>query len=514
MAGGIVLWEIWRLFAGLPVSSFWQDEIFSMRLAEQPTFTAMLARAVQDTHPPTFYSLLWGWVRMAGFDEPSARLLSVVFSIGLIAVLLALPRPGTAALPRLLVAAAVVTSPFWGEHAAEVRSYAMVSFLLAAAALSSSRAVAARTAPAASSTWGLSFCASVTVASATHLFALYASAWMCIALVVARPDAWRLALAGLACTTLAGLAYAAQIALFHDFGVSGMIFAPSVSFLAASVQNGLRAGGRPAMLMLALVCLIAGGLALFGKRKAPRRDYAPLLHDLALLCGPVAVTLAGLVVTLVVPSMNYRGPQVGLVLGWSGLIGLLDTLLRQWPRVMAAGGLAAILATIIELTTWQQARPLPAKQDFRSLARHLASFKACTNATIPVLRNVEEVPDFARSQGEGLRQLMQDRLGYYERASWHDYRAFVILHGRYVHGWAPRELLSARIAGVDPCPVLAVVADIRTYPPQVIEKAMRDAVSANGGDPGRLTVRWFPHHGGGRPGRIVRQVAVFSLSSP
>lgn len=514
MAGGLVLWAIWRLFAGLSVSSFWQDEIFSMRLAEQPTFTAMLARAVQDTHPPTFYSLLWGWVRMAGFDEPSARLLSVAFSLGLIAAVLVLPRPGTRLLPRLLVAALVASSPFWGEHAAEVRSYATVSFVLAVAALASSRVAAATSAAGPASVWGGMFVAAATLASATHLFALYASCWMCVALVLARPKAWRLALAGLAGTALAGMAYAAQILLFHDFGVSAKIFAPSVRFLAASVQNGLRTGGTPAMLALAAACLLGGAIVLIDKRKTPRQEKAPLLHDLALLCGPVIVTLAGLIVTLVVPSMNYRGPQVGLVLGWCGLIGLLDSLSRRWPTLTTIAGLAALLVTALELATWQRPTPLPSKQDFRSLARHLGSFSACRNAVVPVLRNVEEVPDFSPAKEIGLRQHMQDRFGYYERATWHDYRPFVIMHGAYVHAWAPRDLLAARIAGTDPCPVLAVVADIRSYRPEAIEKTMRVAISANGGDPSRLTVRWFPHHGGGRPGRIVRQLAVFSLSSP
>lgn len=513
IAAAVVAVALWRLFAGLGINSFWQDEIFSMRLAEKADFSAMMSSAVEDTHPPTFYALLWAWTHLFGFDEVSARLLPALCSMGLIIAILALPRREIGWLARVVVVMLVVTSPFWIEHADEVRSYAPVSLLLGVAALAASRLVAADGLQGQGGRrfFSILFLISATVAAASHLFAIYAVAWLCVCLVIARFECWKIAATGLGCAVLAGGAYLVQVSLFHNFESSGRLFAHGPDYLIGQVKIGLISGGYPALVAIGAIAVVAVFPGLMRNHAFRRADMAPIRFDLTLCFGPFAVTIAGLLVTMVVPSLNYRGPQVGLVLGWCGLIGLIDRALKDWPRAMGGVTLGLVAASAFVIITRQGLQPLPSRYDFRSMAQHLAGMPACDGAIIPVLRNVESEPKPGEIRQVEVRRFLAERFGYYDRRAQHDYRLFLLLGGRYHGALAPREVLAARISGRDQCPVLAIVADIRTYPPEALESAMRSAIRENGGDPARLETRWFLHYGHARANKPVRQLATFTI---
>ena len=56
-------------FPWLTAEDLWFDEVFSVVLASQD-LGELLRRAVADqTNPPGFYLLLWGWVRLGSVDE-------------------------------------------------------------------------------------------------------------------------------------------------------------------------------------------------------------------------------------------------------------------------------------------------------------------------------------------------------------------------------------------------------------------------------------------------------------
>lgn len=506
LAVGLIALALWRLVASLAINSFWQDELFSMNLARVPHFGQMLRSATSDTHPPTFYALLWGWTRLAGFGEIETRILPLLCSIGLLATILFLPRPGIGVLPRLFVAALVATSHFWNEHAAEVRSYALAALLLALAALASSRIVAA---PDNTRKWQITLVLSATLAAATHLFALYGAAWIALALVGVRPGQWRTALGVIAGVTLAGAAYSTQILLFHDFGNSGLLFAPTPAFLLNHVMIGLRSAGLPLLLGCAMLAVLAT-LGIIARRGfSDRTGRAATLHDIALLAGPLAVTLAGLLVTLIVPSLNYRGPQVGLVLGWCGLIGLIDKAAKNQPRLVPAALLAALAITGAWLLSWQGLRPLPSRPDFRELARQLAAQPGCKGAVIPVLRDVDAREDIA-SDGTGMLTLLRERFGYYDSAG-QRFIPFILVRGGYDAQVAPRALLAGRLTGQDVCPIIAITADVRGYPAARIEQSLRTAIAESGGDPARLQARWLLWYVDGHPDQPARSIALFSL---
>ena len=67
----------------LALDAIWWDEGYSVWISRFP-LPRMIAETARDVHPPLYYALLHGWMRIAGHDEIAIRLLSVFF--GLIAV--------------------------------------------------------------------------------------------------------------------------------------------------------------------------------------------------------------------------------------------------------------------------------------------------------------------------------------------------------------------------------------------------------------------------------------------
>ena len=59
-------------------ASFWQDEVASARVVQQPTFDAMLHQVAKtESTPPLWYALAW-LLHRAGVSIHDARLLSVL----------------------------------------------------------------------------------------------------------------------------------------------------------------------------------------------------------------------------------------------------------------------------------------------------------------------------------------------------------------------------------------------------------------------------------------------------
>jgi 4-amino-4-deoxy-L-arabinose transferase-like glycosyltransferase len=104
---------------GLDAESVWLDEAFSIGIA----------RAGLDEHPPLYYILLHAWTLVAGGSAWSARLLSVLFSLG---ILVAAHVVGTRLAGRatgLVTAALLAVSVFHIEFAQEARMYTQLTLL-------------------------------------------------------------------------------------------------------------------------------------------------------------------------------------------------------------------------------------------------------------------------------------------------------------------------------------------------------------------------------------------------
>ncbi len=108
--------------------SLWLDEAFSISIAGS-TFAHIVDATSEDVHPPLYYAVLNVWERVAGHSEWSGRLLSVVFSLGLLLATHAVGRRLGGRLVGLLAAGLLALSPFQIEFAQEARMYALLALL-------------------------------------------------------------------------------------------------------------------------------------------------------------------------------------------------------------------------------------------------------------------------------------------------------------------------------------------------------------------------------------------------
>ncbi|MBN1935306.1 MAG: glycosyltransferase family 39 protein [Anaerolineae bacterium] len=113
--------------ANLTSQSLWADEGNSVRVTERP-LGLVIDAARADVHPPGYYLLLWGWVKLFGQSEMAVRMLSVIIGVlTMILVYLTAQRlfgPRSAWLAGLCAA----VSPFQVMYSQEVRMYILVAF--------------------------------------------------------------------------------------------------------------------------------------------------------------------------------------------------------------------------------------------------------------------------------------------------------------------------------------------------------------------------------------------------
>lgn len=123
VAAGVVL----RFVAASPL---WLDEALSVDIAAGPL--ADIPDALRrDGHPPLYYALLNGWIRLFGEGDVAVRSLSTLFGLAALAAVawVAWRRGG----PRLAAPAAafMAVSPFAVRYSSEARMYSLLSLLVA-----------------------------------------------------------------------------------------------------------------------------------------------------------------------------------------------------------------------------------------------------------------------------------------------------------------------------------------------------------------------------------------------
>ena len=121
-------------FYGLDSQSLWNDEGTSVAVAQRDLAT--IARdAAHDIHPPLYYWLLSGWVRLLGTSEAAVRALSALLGVALVALTYGLGRlllPRRTALTAALLAA---VNPFQVYYSQEARMYLLLATVSAGAVL-------------------------------------------------------------------------------------------------------------------------------------------------------------------------------------------------------------------------------------------------------------------------------------------------------------------------------------------------------------------------------------------
>lgn len=125
---------------GIASRPIWYDEAFTILFA-QKGLAAMLAGTLSsagaggaaEEHPLAYYLLAWGWMQAFGNSLISARMLSVLAGLGIVA--LAYGVASSLWNPRVALAVALIIaiSPFQVHYAQEIRMYAWMTLWLALA---------------------------------------------------------------------------------------------------------------------------------------------------------------------------------------------------------------------------------------------------------------------------------------------------------------------------------------------------------------------------------------------
>ena len=122
-------------FYRLDAQSLWNDEGTSVALAQRDL--ASIARdSARDIHPPLYYWLLSGWVRLSGTSEAAVRSLSALLGVVLVALTYALGRLLAGRWIGLAAALLAAINPFQAYYAQEARMYMLLAVLTAGAMLS------------------------------------------------------------------------------------------------------------------------------------------------------------------------------------------------------------------------------------------------------------------------------------------------------------------------------------------------------------------------------------------
>ncbi|MCB0986861.1 MAG: glycosyltransferase family 39 protein [Acidimicrobiales bacterium] len=109
-------------------SSLWMDEALSVNIARLP-LGEIPGALRKDGHPPGYYILLHGWMRLFGEGDTAVRALSGLFAVALIPLVFVAARRVAGRRAAVCSVVLLAWSPFAVRFATEARMYAMVSTL-------------------------------------------------------------------------------------------------------------------------------------------------------------------------------------------------------------------------------------------------------------------------------------------------------------------------------------------------------------------------------------------------
>lgn len=116
-----------RIFAGID-TPLWFDETFSAVIATQSSLNSLIRFMLTELSGPAYYSMLWGWEKLAGDSNIALRLPSLALSIATPIVILWKGHPDRQV--RMIWAAVTALSVVGFDSATQARPYALL-FLLA-----------------------------------------------------------------------------------------------------------------------------------------------------------------------------------------------------------------------------------------------------------------------------------------------------------------------------------------------------------------------------------------------
>jgi hypothetical protein len=346
---------------GVYTQAFWQDEVASARILDEPTFPRMLAHVARtESTPPLWYALVW-LLRRAGTPMQDIRLLSVAAGALLAALVLDVARRVVSLQLAALAGFFVALGGELVGHGQELRSYALLALL----SLVFARCLLAEI-DAPSRRRELALGAAVAAGGLTHYFfafsVLAALAWLWLDRDV-RDVRGRATTAIAAGGVVASLWAPVMVRQLHQgrfwwigpFRLRSVIAVPARLFTYAYGNTTAGLG-----LSLAVLLLVAVGAARLGRASASGRLLA------ALALGPLAeaaTVWAGGVRIFAVRNLIEIAPFVAVVVA-AGLAAV--------PRRAAMTvGLAATALLVLPFAPFAAARG--GTPPYNALARELVA---------------------------------------------------------------------------------------------------------------------------------------------
>jgi len=160
----------------LDKQSLWFDETLSVSIAAKPLPQLLHTLIYEDVHPPFYFLLLHGWIRLAGRSEWAVRTPSMFAAVLLVPLAFAVvweirgkkERTITWATASILAAAFVGFSPFIAYYAQETRMYSLTATLALATTWAFLKAMGTG-----SVRWWLLFSVLMATSLYTHYFAAF-----------------------------------------------------------------------------------------------------------------------------------------------------------------------------------------------------------------------------------------------------------------------------------------------------------------------------------------------------
>ncbi|MBU0490858.1 MAG: glycosyltransferase family 39 protein [Chloroflexi bacterium] len=122
----ILLLALGLRFYRLDAQSYWSDEGASVTLALGP-LADIAPKSAADIHPPLYYYLLWGWVRLFGPGEFATRALSALAGTLLVALTFAVGRRTMGTISALVGTFLCAISPLLIHYSQETRMYELMA---------------------------------------------------------------------------------------------------------------------------------------------------------------------------------------------------------------------------------------------------------------------------------------------------------------------------------------------------------------------------------------------------
>ena len=122
----LLLAAFWIASSSLTHDSLWNDEGWTVWAVHSPYLGDMLARVRGDVHPPLYFLLLDGWVRVAGESVYALRLLSTLFGMIGLGATYAVGKKLFDSQTGLIALVILGTASFFVYYAREARMYTLL----------------------------------------------------------------------------------------------------------------------------------------------------------------------------------------------------------------------------------------------------------------------------------------------------------------------------------------------------------------------------------------------------